>query len=39
MAGTGTAHLRPADEVLLQAEHLVVDFPAAGARRCRPWPT
>ena len=32
MAGTGTAHLRPLDEVLLQAEHLVVDFPAAGGK-------
>jgi peptide/nickel transport system ATP-binding protein len=27
VAGTGTAHLRPADETLLQAEHLVVEFP------------
>ena len=33
MAGTGTAHLRPAEDVLLQTEHLVVDFPAAGGRR------
>ena len=32
MAGTGTAHLRPVDEVLLQAEHLVVNFPAAGGK-------
>jgi peptide/nickel transport system ATP-binding protein len=32
MAGTGTAHLRPVDDVLLRAEHLVVDFPAAGGR-------
>jgi peptide/nickel transport system ATP-binding protein len=32
MAGTGTAHLRPLDQVLLQAEHLVVDFPAAGGK-------
>jgi peptide/nickel transport system ATP-binding protein len=30
MAGTGTAHLRPPEDVLLRAEHLVVDFPAAG---------
>ena len=28
MAGTGTAHLRPADEVLLRIENLVVEFPA-----------
>src|SRR6476661_2047020 len=28
MAGTGTAHLRPADEVLLRVEDLVVEFPA-----------
>ncbi|HEX4493353.1 MAG TPA: oligopeptide/dipeptide ABC transporter ATP-binding protein [Acidimicrobiia bacterium] len=27
MAGSGTAHLRPADEVLLRVEHLVVEFP------------
>jgi peptide/nickel transport system ATP-binding protein len=33
MAGTGTAHLRPADDVLLRVEHLVVDFPAAGGQR------
>jgi peptide/nickel transport system ATP-binding protein len=32
MAGTGTAHLRPADDVLLRAEHVVVDFPAAGGK-------
>src|SRR5918996_4310413 len=32
MAGSGTAHLRPADDVLLRAEHLVVDFPAAGGK-------
>ena len=32
MAGTGTAHLRPLDQVLLRAEHLVVDFPAAGGK-------
>ncbi len=28
MAGTGTAHLRPADEALLRVEDLVVEFPA-----------
>ena len=28
MAGTGTAHLRPAGDTLLRVEHLVVDFPA-----------
>ena len=28
MAGSGTAHLRPADEVLLQVNDLVVEFPA-----------
>jgi len=27
MAGSGTAHLRPADQTLLHAEHLVVEFP------------
>ena len=27
MAGTGTAHLRSADEVLLRAEHIHVEFP------------
>ncbi len=27
MAGSGTAHLRPADEVLLRIEDLVVEFP------------
>jgi len=27
MAGSGTAHLRPAADVLLRAEHLVVEFP------------
>ncbi len=27
MAGSGTAHLRPAGEALLSAEHLVVEFP------------
>ena len=32
MAGTGTAHLRAEDDVLLQVEHLVVNFPAAGGK-------
>ena len=27
MAGSGTAHLRDADEALLRVEHLVVEFP------------
>jgi peptide/nickel transport system ATP-binding protein len=27
VAGSGTAHLRPADDTLLHAEHLVVEFP------------
>src|SRR5688500_11493220 len=27
MAGSGTAHLRPAGEALLRAEHLTVEFP------------
>ncbi|MET0920866.1 MAG: oligopeptide/dipeptide ABC transporter ATP-binding protein [Acidimicrobiia bacterium] len=30
MAGTGTAHLRPADRALLRAEDLQVEFPAGG---------
>ncbi|MDQ1432785.1 MAG: peptide/nickel transport system ATP-binding protein, partial [Actinomycetota bacterium] len=30
MAGTGTAHLRPEDEVLLRVEDLVVEFRATG---------
>ena len=30
MAGTGTAHLRDGDDVLLRVEDLVVEFPAAG---------
>ncbi|MBN2622378.1 MAG: ATP-binding cassette domain-containing protein [Acidimicrobiales bacterium] len=33
MAGTGTAHLRSADDVLLRVEHLVVDFPSAGGQK------
>jgi peptide/nickel transport system ATP-binding protein len=32
MAGSGTAHLRPADEVLLQVTNLVVEFPAGKGR-------
>ena len=32
MAGSGKAHLRPADEVLVQVEDLVVEFRAAGKR-------
>jgi peptide/nickel transport system ATP-binding protein len=32
VAGTGTAHLRPVDDVLLRAEDVVVDFPAAGGQ-------
>ena len=27
MAGSGTAHLRPADQTLLRVEDLVVEFP------------
>lgn len=32
MAGTGKAHLRNADEVILQVEDMVVEFPAGGNR-------
>jgi len=32
MAGSGKAHLRPADEVLIQVQDLVVEFRAAGKR-------
>jgi peptide/nickel transport system ATP-binding protein len=32
MAGSGTAHLRPKDEVLLQVSDLVVEFPAGRNR-------
>ena len=32
MAGSGKAHLRPADQVLIQVEDLVVEFRAAGKR-------
>ncbi len=30
MAGTGTAHLRPSEDVLLRIEDLIVEFPTAG---------
>ncbi len=33
MAGVGTAHLRPADEVLLQVTDLHVEYPAGRGRR------
>ena len=33
MAGSGTAHLRSADETLLRVENLVVDFPAGRGRK------
>ena len=33
MAGTGTAHLRAADEALLRVEDLVVEFPVGGGRK------
>jgi peptide/nickel transport system ATP-binding protein len=33
MAGSGTAHLRPDDQVLLSVENLVVDFPAGRGRK------
>jgi peptide/nickel transport system ATP-binding protein len=33
MAGSGTTHLRPLDDVLLRVENLVVDFPAGRKRR------
>ena len=42
MAGSGTAHLRPPDDVLLRVENLVVEFPAGGAgrsTRCRTSPS
>jgi peptide/nickel transport system ATP-binding protein len=32
MAGTGTAHLRAPEDVLLRVEHLVVDFPTRGGK-------
>ena len=33
MAGSGTAHLRPENEVLLRVENLVVEFPAGGGKK------
>lgn len=33
MAGSGTTHLRPADQTLLQVENLVVEFPAGRGRK------
>jgi peptide/nickel transport system ATP-binding protein len=33
MAGTGTAHLRDSDDVLIRVEDLVVEFPAKGGRK------
>ncbi|NJP89436.1 ATP-binding cassette domain-containing protein [Nonomuraea sp. FMUSA5-5] len=35
MAGSGTAHLRPDDDVLLRVEDLVVEFPAGRGRTVR----
>ncbi|MFC5834089.1 ABC transporter ATP-binding protein [Nonomuraea insulae] len=35
MAGSGSAHLRPRDEVLLRVEDLVVEFPAGRGRIVR----
>ncbi|TDE58180.1 ATP-binding cassette domain-containing protein [Nonomuraea mesophila] len=35
MAGSGDAHLRPRDEVLLRVEDLVVEFPAGRGRTVR----
>jgi peptide/nickel transport system ATP-binding protein len=32
VAGIGTAHLRPEEDVLLRVEHLVVNFPAGGGQ-------
>ena len=32
MAGTGKAHLRPKDDVLIYAEDVVVEFPASRGR-------
>ena len=36
MAGSGTAHLRPADSVLLRVENLVVEFPVDRKRKPLP---
>jgi peptide/nickel transport system ATP-binding protein len=33
MAGSGSAHLRPADDTLLRVENLVVDFPVGRKRK------
>jgi peptide/nickel transport system ATP-binding protein len=33
VAGSGTAHLRPADETLLRIENLVVEFPAGHGKK------
>jgi peptide/nickel transport system ATP-binding protein len=33
MAGTGTAHLRDREDVLVRVENLVVEFPAKGGRK------
>ena len=33
MAGSGSAHLRPAADALLRVENLVVEFPAKGGRK------
>jgi peptide/nickel transport system ATP-binding protein len=33
MAGTGTAHLRDTDDILLRVEDLVVEFPAKGGQK------
>ncbi|GAA3820606.1 ATP-binding cassette domain-containing protein [Sphaerisporangium flaviroseum] len=35
MAGSGSAHLRPADQVVLRVQDLVVEFPAGGGRHVR----
>jgi peptide/nickel transport system ATP-binding protein len=36
VAGSGTAHLRPGDkDVLLRAEHVVVEFPVSGRQKLR----
>jgi peptide/nickel transport system ATP-binding protein len=32
MAGSGTAHLRDTDDVLLRVEHMVVEFPISGGK-------
>ena len=32
MAGSGTAHLRPEDDVLLQVRNMVVEFPVGKGR-------